>query len=120
VGDTAAPPARQIDDPQLDLFAIAIACGERDCPIAAGGEFTDPEWREVVGPGGVKYFTTANNIVARTGMGKLPIPSEPTGPIPADLLIPNFLKRTASAVSATTAKVETGSVPGAGSVNLVA
>lgn len=68
----------------------------------------------------MKYFTTANNIVARTGMGKLPIPSEPTGPIPADLLIPNFLKRTASAVSATTAKVETGSVPGAGSVNLVA
>jgi len=55
--------------------------------IEANGEFTEPEWREVISPDGVRCFVTQfRNARA------LERPTESL-PIPDDLSIPDFLKR---------------------------
>src|SRR5262249_12425278 len=49
--------------------------------IAANGEFTDPDWREVVSPDGVKCFITTSP--------KMPMPVKRNAePLPDDLSIP--------------------------------
>jgi hypothetical protein len=58
--------------------------------IEANGYFTEPEWKEVISPDGVKCFVT-----------RFRAPTPPVGAraaeliatIPTDLSIPSFLKR---------------------------
>jgi hypothetical protein len=61
------------------------AAGE--AAIEANGYFTDPDWREVVSPDGVKGFVTSFVAPARRARA-LP------HPLMADLSIPEFLGRT--------------------------
>jgi hypothetical protein len=76
--------------------------------IEANGEFTEPEWREVISPGGIRCFVTR----FRDGAAPLsPLPADgtvkrsdrkpcsPIVPIAEDLRIPDFLKREPAAVS---------------------
>ena len=53
----------------------------------ANGYFTDPDWREVVSPDGVKGFVTSFGAPARRARA---LPQ----PLTADLSIPEFLRRT--------------------------
>jgi hypothetical protein len=53
----------------------------------AYGYFTDPDWREVVSPDGVKGFVTSFVAPGKTSTA-LP------HPLTADLSIPEFLSRT--------------------------
>jgi hypothetical protein len=56
--------------------------------IAGAGEFTEPEWREVISPDGVRCFATPNKrVIAK-------ITTELSADwLPADLFIPEFLRR---------------------------
>ena len=65
--------------------AALKAAGE--AAIEANGYFTDPDWREVVSPDGVKGFVTSFVAPARRARA-LP------HPLTADLSIPEFLSRT--------------------------
>ena len=65
--------------------AALKAAGE--AAIEANGYFTDPDWREVVSPDGVKGFVTSFVAPARRARA-LP------HPLTADLSIPEFLRRT--------------------------
>ena len=58
-----------------------------EAAIEANGYFTDPDWREVVSPDGVKGFVTSFVAPARRARA-LP------HPLTADLSIPEFLSRT--------------------------
>jgi hypothetical protein len=65
--------------------AALIAADE--AAIEANGYFTDPDWRAVVSPDGVKCFVTSFAAPARRALA---LPQ----PLTADLSIPDFLKRT--------------------------
>jgi hypothetical protein len=55
--------------------------------IEANGYFTEPDWQEVISPDGVKCFVTRFRVQA------LPTPHATLPPIPDDLSIPDFLRR---------------------------
>jgi hypothetical protein len=57
-----------------------------EATIEANGYFTDPDWREVVSPDGVKGFVTSFGAPARRARA-LP------HPLTADLSIPEFIRR---------------------------
>jgi hypothetical protein len=70
--------------------------------IEANGEFTEPEWREVISPDGIRCFVTrfrdggaplsplpADDTVKRSDWK----PCSPSVPVADDLSIPDFLKR---------------------------
>jgi len=66
----------------------------------ADGGFTDPDWREATSPDGVRCFVAprpAKKFSAKT--------AELIASIPADLSIPNFLKRPNSAAAAAAERV---------------
>jgi hypothetical protein len=52
--------------------------------VAADGEFADPDWREVISPDGARCLVTRFREVS---------PKSERPPIPADLTIPEFLRR---------------------------
>ena len=58
-----------------------------EAAIEANGYFTDPDWREVVSPDGVRCFVTSFVAPARRALA---LPQ----PLTADLSIPEFLRRT--------------------------
>jgi hypothetical protein len=53
--------------------------------IEANGEFTEPDWREVISPDGVRCFVTRFAVPAQARTSPLELP--------ADLSIPDFLRR---------------------------
>jgi hypothetical protein len=70
----------------------ALEAAER-AEIEANGYFTDPDWREVISPDGVKCFVTRfRDAVA-------PAPTKAPPPISDDLSIPPFLDRRAESAA---------------------
>jgi hypothetical protein len=53
--------------------------------IEASGEFTEPDWREDISPDGVRCFVTRFAVPAQARTSPLELP--------ADLSIPDFLRR---------------------------
>ena len=61
--------------------------------------FTEPEWREVMSPDGVRCFVTRFRDARVDGVPSDWKPCSPSVPVADDLSIPDFLKREPAAVS---------------------
>jgi hypothetical protein len=93
---------------RLEAKKRAALKAAEQAEIEANGEFTEPEWRQVISPDGIRCFVTrfrdggaplsplpGDDTVKRSD-GK---PCAPSVPIADDLSIPDFLKREPTAVS---------------------
>jgi hypothetical protein len=61
--------------------------------IAANSELTDPEWREVISPDGVRCFVTTSTPDVKVIMKPITVEISAGLSIPDDLSIPEFLRR---------------------------
>ena len=86
----ATLPGTAMDDvKRIEAKNRAALKAAEQAEIEASGEFTDPDWREVISPDGVRCFVT------RFAPPQKP-PQQALPPIPDDLSIPDFLRRDAA------------------------
>jgi hypothetical protein len=92
---------------RLEAKNCAALKAAEQAEIEANGEFTEPEWREVISPDGIRCFVTRFRD-GRAPLAPLPAddtvkrsdqPHSPIVPIADDVSIPDFLKREPAAVS---------------------
>jgi hypothetical protein len=60
--------------------------------IEANGYFTDPEWREVISPDGVRFLSAPSACLV-TRFRAAAVTEQIRPPMPEDLSIPAFLRR---------------------------
>jgi hypothetical protein len=93
VGGSAMDEVRRIEAKNRALLKDHFTKLEA-AEIAANGEFTDPDWREVVSPDGVKCFITKSAPIKRAITKTITAETTTTEmAIPDDLSIPGFLRR---------------------------
>ena len=92
-GDKADRAWRIVAGPSLSPVDLHFATLSADLPRRQrsavheplGEHFTEPDWREVISPAGVRCFATRFRQVKQVALVRLPIPD--------DLSIPDFLHR---------------------------